>query len=339
MTALPSPQHREFSTEPATRIPGVAVIVAAWRAQGTIARAVKSALAQAEAVEVIVVDDASGDDGATLAAAKSADDGSGRLVVIALSANGGPSKARNAALDASRAEWVTVLDADDFMEPGRLAGLMKLAASDLDFVADDLLQVKEGEEDGPRRPLWFRGTPRTNTLSFETFIRANIPHPSRPRRELGFLKPLMRRAFLDRRHLRYDETMRLGEDYDLYVRALADGAGFLLAPAAGYVSVMRAGSLSATTSRHDLETFLGSDDRILARVPMTGTEMKALKAHRAVTMRKLAWIDFIDALKAKKAGRAMAILMHDPKTAWHITRGLWAIVVRRATGGGKPGAA
>ena len=36
----------------------------------------------------------------------------------------------------------------------------------------------------------------------------------------------MRRAFLERHGLAYDETMRLGEDYDLYARALsldADG--------------------------------------------------------------------------------------------------------------------
>jgi succinoglycan biosynthesis protein ExoU len=335
--------------EPASRIPlpqpgpqsggetleGVAVIIAAWRASSTIARAVRSALAQPEAIEVIVVDDGSGDDDATLTAAEGADDGTGRLRTIALSTNGGPSRARNAALAGIRARWITVLDADDFMLPGRLEALMKLAAEDLDFIADDLLLVKEGAEDGPRSPLWFRGRPRTQSLSFEDFIRANIPHPARPRRELGFLKPLMRRAFLDRRRLRYDESMRLGEDYDLYVRALADGGAFLLVPAAGYVSVMRQGSLSDTTSRADLEAFLASDDRMMSRTPMTRSELKALKAHRAVTQRKLAWIDFIDALKAKRAVRALGIMLHDPKQAWYITRGLGRIAARRA--GGKSG--
>jgi succinoglycan biosynthesis protein ExoU len=312
---------------------GVSVIIAAWRAPNTISRAVRSALAQPEAVEVIVVDDASGDDGATLAAAKGADDNSGRLRILALPVNGGPSRARNAALEIATGAWLTVLDADDFMLPGRLGQLLKLSASDLDFIADDLFQVLEGKEDGPRRNLWFRGDAHTTSLSYEDFIRANIPHPSRPRRELGFLKPLMRRAFLEKRRLRYDESMRLGEDYDLYVRALADGAGFLLAPATGYVSVMRAGSLSDATGRTELETLLASDDRLLARVPMTRSEQRALTAHRAVTERKLAWIDFIDALKAKRIGSALKILTANPKQALHISRGLLHIVQRRATSG------
>jgi succinoglycan biosynthesis protein ExoU len=315
---------------------GVAVIIAAWRASGTIARAVRSALAQPEAVEVIVVDDASGDDGATLAAASSADDNTGRLRILALPVNGGPSRARNAALEIVTAPWLTVLDADDFMLPGRLGQLLGLAAPDLDFIADDLFQVAEGKEDGPRRNLWFRGDASTTSLSYEDFIRANIPQRSRHHAELGFLKPLMRRAFLDRRRLRYDESMRLGEDYDLYVRALADGAGFLLAPATGYVSVIRAGSLSDATGRTELETLLACDDRLLAHTPMTRSEQRALMAHRAVTERKIAWIDFIDALKTMRLPRALAILFANPQQALHITRGLWLIVQRRATGGKKP---
>ena len=38
----------------------VTVVIAAWRAAATIGRAVASALAQPEAAEVVVVDDASG---------------------------------------------------------------------------------------------------------------------------------------------------------------------------------------------------------------------------------------------------------------------------------------
>ncbi|HEX5007576.1 MAG TPA: glycosyltransferase, partial [Hyphomonadaceae bacterium] len=62
----------------------VAVIIAAWRATATIGRAVASALRQVETAEVIVVDDCSNDDGATIAAAQAADDGTNRLKIIAL---------------------------------------------------------------------------------------------------------------------------------------------------------------------------------------------------------------------------------------------------------------
>ena len=96
--------------------PSVVVIIAAYNAGTTIQRAIWSALAEPETVEVIVVDDASNDD--TLAQAAAADDGSGRLHLIPLATNAGPAAARNYALDHSVAPWVTILDADDFLSPG-----------------------------------------------------------------------------------------------------------------------------------------------------------------------------------------------------------------------------
>jgi succinoglycan biosynthesis protein ExoU len=74
---------------PASR-QSVTVVIAAWRAAATIGRAVGSALAQPEAAEVIVVDDASADGEATLSAARAVDDGSGRLKVFALDRNADP---------------------------------------------------------------------------------------------------------------------------------------------------------------------------------------------------------------------------------------------------------
>lgn len=310
----------------------VAVIIAAWRAGRTIGRAVSSALAEPEAAEIIVIDDASGDDGATIRAAEIADDGSGRLRVIRLEKNGGPSIARNAAIASASSHWLTVLDADDFMEKGRLGRMLAQARLGYDFVADDLLQAVDGAEE-TRVPLWFRdpATAKAQDVDLVYFVRANLPDPKRPRGELGFLKPLMSRAFLASHGLAYDETMRLGEDFDLYARALAYGARFRLTPAAGYVSVERAGSLSKTQRREDLATFLAADDKLLVG-KISDEARAALVAHRRTTERKIAWIDFIDALKAKKPGAAVKQLTRNwPQTA-HILSGLGEIVVRRATG-------
>ena len=60
--------------------PSVSVIITAHDAVATIADAVRTALAEAETAEVIVVDDASGDD--TAAAAETAGQGDARLTVI-----------------------------------------------------------------------------------------------------------------------------------------------------------------------------------------------------------------------------------------------------------------
>ena len=75
--------------------------------------------------EIIFVDDASTDD--TLAQARAVDDGSGRLKLISLSRNVGPSAARNRALRESKTPWIGILDADDFFLPGRLKGLLAFA--------------------------------------------------------------------------------------------------------------------------------------------------------------------------------------------------------------------
>ena len=86
----------------------VCVIIAAKNAEATIARAVASALAEQETAEVIVVDDGSTDQ--TVAAARSADDHSGRLTIARFESNRGPSAARNHAIAISRAPVLATHD-------------------------------------------------------------------------------------------------------------------------------------------------------------------------------------------------------------------------------------
>jgi succinoglycan biosynthesis protein ExoU len=313
----------------------VAVIIAAWRASATIGQAVATALGQRETAEVIVVDDCSNDEGATLAAAQAADDGTGRLKIIALDRNSGPSHARNVAIAASRAPWIAVLDSDDFMEPGRFAALLALAHEGYDLIADDLMQTPEGKPVSEGRPLWFRGDSTPIDVDFSLFIGSNIPRADRHRSELGFLKPLMRRTFLERHELGYNEAMRLGEDYDLYARALSLGARMRLVPYAGYVSIWRANSLSATRSRADLLAFEAADDRLLASDRLKPTEKWLVRDHRFTTRSRILWIDVIDLLKAGKPFRALSIVLRDPRQAPYVLRGLWKILVRRFTGAKK----
>jgi len=313
----------------------VAVVIASWRAAATIGRAVASALGQSETAEVIVVDDASNDEGATIAAARAADDGTGRLRVIALDPNGGPSRARNVAIAASRAPWIAILDSDDFMQPGRLAALLALAHEGYDFLADDLMQTPDGSPASAGRPLWFTGDRTPIDVHFSVFIQSNIPAARRHRRELGFLKPLMRRAFLERHGLAYDETMRLGEDYDLYARALSLGGRMRLIPWVGYVSVMRDDSLSAVHGRGDLVALETSDTRLLAARHLKASEKRLVSQHRFTTRSRIVWIDFMETLKSGKPFRALEIMLRDPRQAPYVLRGLGKIFVRRITGAKK----
>jgi succinoglycan biosynthesis protein ExoU len=91
---------------------GICVIIAARDAAATVGRAIRSALAEPEVAEVLLVDDGSRD--RTADEALAADDGTGRLLVLSLDRNRGPAFARNHAIARSTAPLLSILDADDF---------------------------------------------------------------------------------------------------------------------------------------------------------------------------------------------------------------------------------
>ena len=119
------------------------------------------------------------------------------------------------------------------------------------------------------------------------------------RKELGFLKPLIRRSFLDRHELRYDESLRLGEDYAFYARALLAGARFLLLPTAGYVSVERAGSISVHHTKRDLERLRDNDRNLMKLTNLRQEERRALAKHYASVDCRVQWIAVVEAIKAR----------------------------------------
>ena len=320
----------EAATAPMRR--DVTVVIAAWRAAGTLGRAVATALAQPEAAEVVVVDDASNDDGATLAAARAADDGTGRLIVLTLEKNSGPAAARNAAIAASKAPWITVLDSDDYFEPGRLKGLMALADKGYDLIADDLMQVKEGAPRNTAHPMWFDRTDSDPIdIDFTYFIRSCIPRSSEKTREIGFIKPMMRRAFLEAHAIRYDERMRLGEDFDIYARSLIAGGRMRLIPWTGYISVMRARSLSTHHSRYDLAQLEAANTRLLKKSTARETA-QLVRRHGLYIRRRIDLIDFMQAVKKANIFHASWVMLKDPAQAPHLAGHFLTVIGNRIRG-------
>ncbi|MBX7483655.1 glycosyltransferase family 2 protein [Qipengyuania qiaonensis] len=248
----------------------VTVLIAAFNAEDTIERAVRSALASALVDRVVVVNDASTD--ATTTRANRQDDGSGRLLVIEHSSNQGPAAGRNYALTFARSPVVALLDADDYFLPGRFETL--LARDDWDMVADNIMFTSHS--DAPAEMP--SGSGRIRSVELEEFVLRNISRPGKPRGELGFLKPLIKRDFLLRANLAYDESLRLGEDFILYVRALAAGARFKLCDHCGYVAVERTDSLSARHRTEDLERLAQAAWQVHGTLP-AGPAREALGVH------------------------------------------------------------
>jgi succinoglycan biosynthesis protein ExoU len=237
------------------------------------------------------------------------------VVVHRLQSNGGPSIARNKALELSSAPWVAILDGDDFFLPGRMGKLLSVADG-FDFVADDVLQIEEALV-GKSEPMAVLGEAvlGPSRLDFKTFVLGNVSRRSAHRRELGFLKPLVRRAFLDRHRLRYEVALRLGEDYAFYARSLALGALFLITPAYGYVSVARSNSLSGRHSKDDLERLRDIDLKLGVMANLSGEEERALRVHYRSVDAKVQWLAVIAAFKSRCFTRLAAPFFRSPEVS------------------------
>lgn len=178
--------------------------------------AIESALSQTHRdIELIVVDDASHDETPQVLERWASRDP--RLRVISLPRQSGPSAARNAAIRAAHGEFVTGLDDDDRLLPGRVSSLLAAFRPELAFVCSAfLLRSESGHTrlvNGRRAQLG------AAQLLYYNGVGNQVLAPTQRILDLGG----------------FDESMSGFEDYDLWVRlALAHGPGLRI-PEATYV--------------------------------------------------------------------------------------------------------
>lgn len=297
----------------------VCVIIAAKNAAHTISRAIGSALREPQVAEVIVVDDGSTDE--TAAVSIGCDDGTGRLQVLTLPVNRGPAFARNHAIANSAAPLIAILDADDFFLRGRFDSLLE--TDDWDFVADNILfiDVRRAEFAEPDVPR-FAAEPRF--LDLAGFVEGNISKRGKQRGEIGFLKPLMRRSFLDSHGLRYNEDLRLGEDYDFYARALARGARYKIIHACGYGAVVRSDSLSGRHRTIDLMRLYEADRAILDLPGLSRQAAAALRRHERHIRARYELRRFLDIKSGAGLSAAVSYALAKPAALPAIAGGIAA---------------
>jgi succinoglycan biosynthesis protein ExoU len=294
----------------------VAVVIPAHNAHRTVAQAVRSALAEPEVAEVIVVDDASAD--RTGDAARGADDGTARLQVMALRDNVGPARARNLAIQASTAPWIAILDSDDAFLPGRFARLF--AHEGWDLAADNIALVPDHLRADPAALEMPRFADDPRMMSLPEFIAGNITTGAMGRNETGLLKPVIRRSLLADTKLAYDEELRLGEDFILYVRLMARGARFLTIRSCGYVAFQRGDSLSARHRTEDLGSFSRAARNILAHDPISEAAREPLVRQERLTRDKYHHRLFLDNKATRGLGRATGEVLRTPRHVWPILR-------------------
>lgn len=254
--------------------------------------AVRSALAEPETGEVIVIDDCSTD--ATVDTARAAGGDDSRLSVLVQDANRGPAAARNRAIDLATMPFVAVLDSDDRFMSGRMSRLF--SKCDWDFCADNIAFTSDRAVfDAMEAPDDLSG--RTGILDLETFFLGNHNSSTADRNELGFLKPIMRRDFLDRHGLRYPANCRLGEDFLLYGRALVLGARFRIFEDCGYAAFERPDSLSGKHGVDDLQSFLHGLEMLAPDIP--GSAIGSFEALERTLKRKIDHRTVLDIRRSK----------------------------------------
>lgn len=293
--------------------PDVSFVIAAYNADLTIGRAVASALAQEDcALEVIVVDDMSRDSTADVVKKL----GDERVRLISLGENKGPGGARNVGLSHARGRWIAILDADDEVLPGRMPRLLDRAGKAGASVAVDNVEVVRDK--GRNRELMFKPETlaRLPALSLAAFIDGN--RLFRSEFSFGYLKPVFERRFLEENGLRYDETLRIGEDYLLVATALARGAGCVVEPEPGYAYHITKGSISRVLELHHVESMIAAD-AAFARANHLDAAASAAFERRARSLRDAAsFLSLIGHLKEGAPLKALGAALRNPAAVGHL---------------------
>jgi glycosyltransferase involved in cell wall biosynthesis len=206
--------------------PSVSVVIPLYNAQSWIGATLESVLHQTypcDKIEVLVVDDGSRDDGVGVARRVLADRATRGSV--STQPNAGVSAARNKGWQLASADWIQFLDADDLLAPSKLELQMEFASrqpADVAVVysAWSVLKSIDGQW-RPSGPLVDHDIDDDDTV-------VRILKDGR----FGYVGPaLIRRSFLELVG-GFDESMSLGEDFDLMLRIAMSGGRFRKAPSA-----------------------------------------------------------------------------------------------------------
>lgn len=290
--------------------PIVTIVMANYNGAAYLPEALQSAQAQTlRDIEIVVSDDGSTDASVAIVTQAMADDA--RIRLLQSRQNRGAAAARNSALAVARGEWIAVMDSDDLMHPERLARLVRAAEHDCaELVADNVIEFHQDGSAPARRLLrghWLTG-PRS--IDMAEYVRRNLFYVRAP--ALGYLKPLFRASILANH--RYDETLAVGEDYDLVVRFLHAGKKLRVYPQAFYFYRQHRASLSRQFNNNALVALKAANERLLASLsPEDLRGMAALVIRQRSIETALLFDKLLAALKSRRWTNALRIAWRRPR--------------------------
>ena len=298
--------------------PEVSVIIPAYNSENYIAKALKSVLNQTyRHFEIILIDDASTD--STVRIASSFQDR--RLKIIANDRNRGVSYSRNLGIERAKGKWIALLDSDDWYAPQRLEKLLTAGqATHADMIADDLWLIDDraGQHWSTllTESCHVKRAPIALIDAEKFVVSDRLPSIKAKRNwSLGYIKPLIKREFLLDNQIRYDENLKVGEDFTLYLECLRQQAKFYLLGQPYYYYRTREVSLSTRKPTVYLAESCAITTSFINREITSPAESRLLKVlleNLVIFQKRLAFYHLLEAIKEKKLRTAIAHTLKNP---------------------------
>jgi succinoglycan biosynthesis protein ExoO len=168
------------------------------------------------------------------------------------------------------------------------------------------------QDGAPPATLLSEGQRRYRWITASSFIANNRLFSRKP--ALGYLKPLIRTAFLRAHNISYNPDLMIGEDYDLVVQLLARGAKFRLTDRLGYFYRKHNHSISHRMSGESIEHMLTADARLSTLFPEDALDVaRAFATRRTSIERAAAFSAVVTALKAGRPSEAFGLALRNPR--------------------------
>lgn len=191
----------------------ISIIVPVYRVEKYISGCIKSIIEQTEKnFELIVVDDGSPDCSSEIAEKILSDSWLTNYHIIHTE-NRGVSAARNVGIKAAKGEFVIMVDADDILAPCFLEDMTATEADNPDY---DIYSSGFSVVDEERASIFTSDNDEIKLFNSEEAI--NVYQS----RKIKFLLPtlMLRKEFLDRNNITFDEKVRYSEDVQFIWRCL-----------------------------------------------------------------------------------------------------------------------
>lgn len=285
-------------------VPLVSVLMVARNTAPFIDAAIRSVRAQTFTdIEILVVDDRSSDDTVQLAHAHArADD---RVRVIPGSGEG-LSAVRNVSLDAAQGRLAVIVDSDDALDLHHIEQLVEGQARDGAQICVTNMLEFEQNGNGIRAMRFAHGEAWQTARSIGPAEFARRAMIGTHEVSLGYLKPLFDLQFLRDHAIRYDERLRIGEDFDLVLRAMLAGARYHYLPQATYFYRKHSASTSYRLTSSDVSGLIEATRTYVAHDSHLADLLQARSNNLEGARRQ---VEALDALRSGNPFEAMRLVV------------------------------